>query len=364
MKKFLTLSLAISLLGCNPQALQQAADTLKPSPSPSASVSVSPTPQQGVSVATRSAITEAQVKKDKMVPDEDDTIVVDLENKDVTAEEDDTGTLGEDTIPVNYTQDINGTIKWEGTKNGNYLELKDKDGNVIYKLEQGGDAVTKDIKKGEYTIEITSNETTVKDGPKSESVFIRVQDNLSVSGNLWHLMWAISNSCSKCCLSSGYYPNANFTGRDFSYSDFWHANLSGAFLLKANLSNAYLEGANLSSALLNMANLSNANLTGAKLFNTDFHSTNLNGANFTGANFSGSDLATMSFDGVNLSNANFTGANLDATHFKSANLKGANFTGAKGIDRMVYFDGADLSGATWTDGRKCVDGSIGDCRDY
>ena len=417
MKRLLALSLTLTVLSCSPQ---QVADSLKASPSPAATVSVSPTPQQGVSVSARTAITEAQVKKDKMVPDEDDTIVVDLENKDVTAEEDDTGTLGEDIIPVNYTQDINGTIKWEGTKNGNYLELKDKDGNVIYKLEQGGDAVTKDIKKGEYTIEITSNETTVKDGSTSESVFIRVQDNLSVSGNLWHLMWAVSNSCSKCCLSSGYYPNANFAGRDFSYSDFWHATLYDAILSNANLSQAYLEGANLSRATLINANLSNANLSGANLNNADlglanlsnanfsganlnnarFHMANLSGANFTnanlagailhnsylganftGANFTGTNLDAKKFSGLNCSNANFTGAtlrasdfssanlqsanlqgtNLDSTHFKSANLKEANLTGAQNI-QLMYLDKADLSGATWTDGRKCKEGSIGDCK--
>ena len=380
MKRLLTLSLTLTVLSCSPQAMQQVADNLKTSPSPAATVSISPTPQQGVSVATRSAITEAQVKKDKMVPDEDDTIVVDLENKDVTAEEDDTGTLGEDIIPVNYTQDINGTIKWEGPKNGNYLELKDKDGNVIYKLEQGGDAVTKDIKKGEYTIEITSNEATDKDGPKSQPVFIRVQDNLSVSGNLWHLMWAVSNSCSKCCLSSGYYPGLNFSRRDFSYSDLWHANLSGVNLYKANLSNAYLEGADLSRSVLDTANLSGANLSGANLSGADLGGANLTGTNFTGANFSGLDLAGRSFDGLNLSNANFTGANLELTHFEGANLKGANFTGAnlknvkfteanlKGANftgatnLAVFFTNADFSGATWEDGKKCVDSSIGRCK--
>ena len=346
MKKFLTLSLAISLLGCNPQAIQQTADSSKTSPSPSASVSVSPSPQASASVLKRKVITEAQVKNDKMIPTDDETIVIDLENKDATAEPDDTGTIGKDIIPVSYTKDISATLKWDGDKNGNYLELKDKDGNVIYKVEQGGTEVTKDIPKGDYTLEFTSNETTVKDGVPEEPVFMRVQDNLSVSGNLWHLMWALTNNCSGCCLSSGYYPSANFEGRDFSKTDLWHAQLSYAKLTGANLSGAYLEGATLSYAKIREANLTKINLSEANLYYADL----------TGSNLSGADLHNASFKDATLKNANISYANISGAKFTYANLTGADLTG-------VNITGTDFSNAIWIDGKTiCPEHAIGGCR--
>ena len=317
MKRLFALSLTLTVLSCNPQAVQQVADNLKASPSPAATVSVSPTPQASATISPNRVITEAQVKKDKMVPDEDDTIVIALENKDVTSEEDDTGTIGKDIIPISYSKDINETIKWEGTKDGTYAELRDKDGKVIYKIEQGGPEVTTDITKGEYTFELTSNAITVKDGTKSEPVFIREEKNLSISGNFWHLIKAIATDCPGCCLSSAYYPRALFGKRDFSKADLWHANLSGASLSGSNFSGAYLEGANLSGADLSYAKFTGANLTGANLMRAF--------------------LINTSFRDTNLTNVNFVEADIRS--------------------------GTDFSNAIWTDGKKkCAEGSIGECK--
>ena len=62
------------------------------------------------------------------------------------------------------------------------------------------------------------------------------------------------------------------------------ANLSGAYLGRANLEGANLEGANLIEADLGGANLSGANLEGANLTEADLRRANLSGANLTGAN--------------------------------------------------------------------------------
>ena len=378
MKKLLTLSLALSVLSCSPQAIQQAADNLKTSSSPSASVS--PTPQANASVSPKRAITEAQVKNDKMIPDEDDTIVVDLENKDVTSEEDDTGTPGEDIIPVNYTRDISVNIKWEGDKDGTYAELKDANGNVIYKIEQGGDTITKDIPKGEYTIELTSNKATVKDGPTEQILFMRLQDNLQVSTNWLHYWWVWNNNCEDCDLSWRSYKNADFKGKKLTLSDFNNADLT-----KCNLTGANLQGGKLGNANFTDANLSNVNLRLARqdefpklrVMNNNVY-TNLRYANLTRANLSGSDLRGTIFSSANLTGANLSNVTIGATDlmmlpsyigrydstavtdFHSADLTGANFTGAN--IGAVNFTDAKLSGAIWTDGRKCAEGSIGECK--
>ena len=331
MKRLLTLSLALTVLSCSPQAMQQVADTVKASPSPS--VFVSPAPQAS---STRRAITEAQVKNDKMVPDEDDTIVVDLENKDVTAEEDDTGTLGEDIIPISYSKDLRETVKWEGDKDGSYAELKDKDGNVIYKLEQGGDTVTKDIKKGEYTLEITSNETTAKDGTTSEPVFIREQKNLSVSADENAITKLMSTkSCIECDLSG-----ANLSG----------VNLSGTNLSYANLNNAVLKGSKLEYTDFTMAKLNGGvNFTEATISsNVRFFK-----ASLTGANFSNMQLPNMDFAGSTLDNANFSNANLTGVDFSFSYLYATNFTGANIAGANWYESNRFMT--KWTNGKTCTD---------
>ncbi len=95
-----------------------------------------------------------------------------------------------------------------------------------------------------------------------------------------------------------------------------NCNLSGVELISRDLENAQLSGADLSDAKLTSANLDNADLSG-----TDLRS-------------------------ATLINASFIAANLrDATNVDSAN-----------------FTGADLSGATWTDGRQCKPNSIGQCK--
>lgn len=65
------------------------------------------------------------------------------------------------------------------------------------------------------------------------------------------------------------------------------------------------------------------------------------------------------FSKLNLSDANFSGAMLVGARFRYTILKDANFRGAalRGAD----FTGADLSGATWVDGRACQSGSKGYC---
>jgi uncharacterized protein YjbI with pentapeptide repeats len=67
--------------------------------------------------------------------------------------------------------------------------------------------------------------------------------------------------------------------------------------------------------------------------------------NLVGANLVGADL----------SRANLVGADLRGADLSHAYLMGANLQNSRQ-------DGANFSGAVWTDGRVCREGSIGDCR--
>ena len=103
------------------------------------------------------------------------------------------------------------------------------------------------------------------------------------------------------------------------------ADLRGANLFGANLSDADLRGANLSDADLPGADLSCANLRGADLSGADLSCANLRGANLFGANLSDADLPGADLSGANLSDADLSGANL-----RNANLSGAS------MDQMIW----------------------------
>lgn len=110
--------------------------------------------------------------------------------------------------------------------------------------------------------------------------------------------------------------------------------MNGSSMAQMRLDDANLQGANLSYAILQLANLQGANLMLANLEGAHLHAVNLRGANLMLANLRK----------VSLLDADLSGAN----------LRGANLTDA--LLLKARFDNA-----TWTDGRVCAVGSIGEC---
>ncbi len=159
-------------------------------------------------------------------------------------------------------------------------------------------------------------------------------------------------------------------------------NFSGANFLNLTLEQSNFNGANMPnasfmSANLSMLSLNNANFSGTSFMNADIKSSCGVNSNFTQANFiSGLNLFTS-----NYSNSNFTQATFDSNiNFRYSNLNGSDFTEAtfgkvnftcstfKGANFLnaefspdADIKGADFSGATWTNGVVCKEGSIGRC---
>ncbi len=106
-------------------------------------------------------------------------------------------------------------------------------------------------------------------------------------------------------------------------------------LASIRLDKANLRGANLSYSIIQLGSMKEANLMLA----------NLEGAHMHGVNLQGANLMLANLQKVNLLDADLSGANL-----RGANLNGAILMKAK-------FDNA-----TWTDGRICAVGSIGECK--
>ncbi|MEN8170779.1 MAG: pentapeptide repeat-containing protein [Pseudomonadota bacterium] len=100
------------------------------------------------------------------------------------------------------------------------------------------------------------------------------------------------------------------------------------------LDGSNLQGANLSYSIIQLASLKDTNLMLANLEGAHMH-------------------------GVNLQNANLMLANLRKVNLLDADLSGANLQGANLQGAIVMK--AKFDGATWTDGRTCATGSIGEC---
>lgn len=99
--------------------------------------------------------------------------------------------------------------------------------------------------------------------------------------------------------------------------------------------NARLDKSRIDDARLKGADLAYASLRNASLRNAELANVNLTGADLTGADLTGADLS---------------GADL-----RYAVLTAANLTGTR-------MDDAKLDKATWSDGRICAEGSLGECR--
>lgn len=172
--------------------------------------------------------------------------------------------------------------------------------------------------------------------------------------NQWRVAHpAVKPELSYINLSGAYLVGANLREADLRHANLSHVNLKGASLIWADLSGADLSGDNLKEADLTGANLSGDNLKGADLSRDNLREANLSGSDLTGANLSatylrGANLAGANLTGANLNRANLRGANLteaylEAAHLNEADLRGANLTDAYlGNAKLIA---ADLRGA-------------------
>ncbi len=127
------------------------------------------------------------------------------------------------------------------------------------------------------------------------------------------------------------------------------ARFSHAAFMRADLSEALLEGADLSRAVLTASRLD-----GAVLSRADLQESRLNAVSADSADFSAADLGRAKVAGSSLVNARFTGASLMAADFTGSDLSGASLDGAScqgcrftaaRIGGVKSWRGADLAGA-------------------
>ena len=157
-------------------------------------------------------------------------------------------------------------------------------------------------------------------------------------------------------LSECFFPSA-----DLANADFTGANLTEAYLktstTRGSATNVNFTDANLTNSVIDSNDLTgtlftNADLSGALLAYSSIAHAQLQAAgNLNGVDFKGSDQSEMDFSGLDLANAKFNSTYLQMVlseaDFSFSLLTGADFSGA--WLSLADFSGADLSGSILTD---------------
>jgi uncharacterized protein YjbI with pentapeptide repeats len=157
--------------------------------------------------------------------------------------------------------------------------------------------------------------------------------------------------------------DANMIGADLVDADLSNLqadrlNLRGANLFRTklcavrlghcNLEGAQFESADFTNAILRMCVLDDGQGAGACFNNAQFEDSTAKGARLTGVKMKEAKLTETSFERAVLRDATFDGAEGDGVEFRGADLRGATLIGARFND--ADFRGADLRGANLSKG--------------
>ncbi|MEM7769115.1 MAG: pentapeptide repeat-containing protein [Cyanobacteria bacterium P01_A01_bin.37] len=183
------------------------------------------------------------------------------------------------------------------------------------------------------------------EGICTENSYISVSDFMSFDGQFvkdYRCPELLNSICSESDLTQ--FRQDLKRGLAFAYEISPGANLNGAILRQAELSDANLSAAQLNNADLRGVRLQDAQLAGAELQNADLSCTeppveksrntancaNLHEVNLTEANLSGANLEYANLSEADLTGASFENAVLSGASFIDANVSGVNFAGATG----------------------------------
>lgn len=128
---------------------------------------------------------------------------------------------------------------------------------------------------------------------------------------------------------------------------------------EAQCTSAVRVGVNAPGVNMSHASMEKMRLDGAKLQRGNFSYAIMQLINLKGADLMLANLEGAHMHAANLQNANLMMSNMQKTNLVDADLSGANLQGANLIGAILIKTKFD--GATWTDGRVCAKGSIGEC---
>jgi len=214
-------------------------------------------------------------------------VVMFLEHPDSEKPENDTGEVGNDTIPYTYTRTLNHTFCWEDGDGDaeHFMELVDSEGNEILRIDVNGECVTVIIEAGDYVMIINHDGRKEKTHPifiipgcSGEQEAQKIDTNEGLLKSARNIYAKIINNLhniitqeAKAQNDTTGTPSANITTL-IRTNACEECNLAGVDLRGEDLSSMDLFGADLRGAFLNAANLFGANLTSVTLGNTNFNS--------------------------------------------------------------------------------------------
>lgn len=150
--------------------------------------------------------------------------------------------------------------------------------------------------------------------------------------------------------------NTFVRGSNFSGADLTEADLAGITVIgpssgperahvRSDFSDASLQGANVRAAVL-----PNSRFVKANLKNSELNQANLSGSDFSGANLSGAILVGTDLTGANLTGANLDGANLSGAILNGVNFRNAIITGATRLsEKWIRVAGLQTDGVSSLD---------------
>lgn len=142
-----------------------------------------------------------------------------------------------------------------------------------------------------------------------------------------------------------------------------YLNFKKSMISNSKFSNVFIGSGDLSNTVINNTVFENMHIaTGYSWKAFPFSKTKLSGVTFNNAyvdaGMSNSEISGSKFNNSKIM-ISFNNSKLTNVEFNSSDLRNSKFNGAE--LNNVNFSGSDLSGATWTDGRVCTEGSIGTC---
>ncbi len=353
------------------------------------------------------ALTEIDFANDPSLrADGNSDVVVDLlEPPNSGVSENDTGTVGEDIIPINYSVTQSQTICWEDddAQAMHMMELRDAGGNEVLTVEVNTGCVTQVIEAGDYVMAF------MHDGRSNDTLPIFITPDLDdeelareTSGFFNRLMKAVpgllnnfynniyseakAQTNRETLIRTNMCPMCNLRGANLNDADLRGVILTGANLIEARLNRADLTEADLSDAILRRAIMLKVIMEDADLSGVDMNpliiecnrpgcqedpvleeetvlqDANLRGANLSdaemrrafidGADFTGADLSRADMSGTSLFETIFVDATLVETNFGGADLEFADLSGAnmfRAFFPLAFLDGANLNGADMTE---------------
>jgi len=351
------------------------------------------------------------------------TVVNFLEHPESEGHENDTGELGNDTVPLRYNRTAEHTYCWEDEDEeaGHFMELDDSEGNEIFRLDVNGECITVLLEAGDYSMHIHHDAQIERTHP----VFIREvseEDEQAVETKglfnrlkvlASNILKGIKNTVSSDAVAQSVGDNinilittnscefCNLSGVNFDIADLGGVNLRGAYLNGASFRGAYLGGADLryvgtrldrckdnpgpdsapytcryprtESHTVNFqdAILAGAVMNAAYLPYANMIDANLEGASIGFSNFPPFNAVLNNADlrrailrgvwaaGVMLQDARLQGADLTNASLANADLRRTNFYQANLTS--VQFSNSSLGSATWCTGYTCAWGNPPRC---